>query len=362
MKKIIFYTMTLARGGTEQTVVNLANEFIKTYDITIITNINSKPEYKLNKKIKHICLDKDNKQNEKGLKKIKTKLSLARSKRLKEVIKEESPNLIFTFLPEPTIRGLSLKKSFNIPILVAIRNHPQKEFRFLKIIRNYFYQKADGFIIQDKSYAKYLKRISSNKIYLIPNFLSEDFENYEHLEKRENKIVSVGRLEKQKNFQLLIKAFSKLPKDYNHYKLEIYGKGSQKVKLQKLINSLKLEDRVILKGNTNNVRSHICKAQVFVLPSNYEGMPNALIEAMSLALPVISTNSSKAIGTIIENGKNGLIIPKNNVKELEKALRKVLENASLRKSLAKEAAKVKNIYAKKKIIQKWEFLIKTFGR
>ena len=98
------------------------------------------------------------------------------------------------------------------------------------------------------------------------------------------------------------------------------------------------------------------EATLFILSSNYEGMPNTLLEAMAKGLPVIATNSSEVIKTII-NDKNGIIVKKDNVKELTKKIQYLLDNEKQRKIISKEAAKIKEKYQKEKIIRKWKEII-----
>ena len=173
-KKIIFYTMTMKRGGTETTIANLANYFINGYDITIVTNIKCDCEYKLNSNIKLINIDEVDKSNEKFIKKIVTKLSNFRTKKLKEIFNIEKPDLIISFLPEPIIRSLRLKKYFNMPIICSLRNHPKYEYYYL-LLKYYYYNKADKIIIQGDKYKKYFLQKDFNKIVTIPNYISSDF-------------------------------------------------------------------------------------------------------------------------------------------------------------------------------------------
>ena len=359
--KILFYTMAMIKGGTERTISNLSNELIKNYDITIITNINGPIEYNLNKKIKVIPIDKKDKRKEKIIPKIITKTSSYRTKQLKEIIKQEKPNLIIATLPEPTIRILSLKKVFpHIPIIVSIRNHPNSEFKgILKTIRNHYYQYADKIVIQDIHYKKYFQKSIFKKIEVIPNYLSDEFiENNKKNEKVEKTILTIGRLEKQKNIPLLIKSFSKLNKKFNKYKLIIIGEGREKNKVLKLIKEKKLEKRVILKKTKNHIKQELEKATLFVLPSNYEGMPNVLLEAMASSLPVITTNSTEALYSIINNNVNGIIIEKNHQQELTNKIEFLLENKEKRERLSKEAVKIRKKYSKKIILKKWNSIIK----
>lgn len=351
--------MAMIKRGTERTIANLSNYFIKDYDITIITNINGPIEYKLDKRIKVIPIDKTDKRNEILPKKIITKTNKKRTKLLKKIIEEEKPNLIITTLPEPTIRILSLKKHFkDIPIIVSIRNHPNSEFRSIigKLIRNKYYKNANTITVQDINYIKYLP--NNLKIKIIPNYLSDDFIKKEKIPKKEKKIITVASLEKQKNIPLLIKAFSNLNKKYDDYKLVIIGDGREKNKIKKLIKNNHLEERIILKETSNNIKEELQSSTLFVLPSNYEGMPNALLEAMSVQLPVITTNSTEALNTIIDNNKNGIIIEKNNSQELTNKIEYVLNNNKIQNKLGKEAIKIIKKYKKEKIIKIWENLIK----
>ena len=358
-KKIIFYTMAMIRRGTERTIANLSNYFIKDYDITIITNINGPVEYELDKRIKIIPIDKIDRRNEILPLKIITKTSKKRSVELLRIIKEESPDLIITTLPEPTIRVLALKRYLkDIPIIVSIRNHPNSEFRSIlgKSIRNKYYKNADLITVQDSSYIKYLPNIL--KISVIPNYISDDFTISNKKLKKEKKIICVASLSKQKNIPLLINAFSKLDNRFNDYKLVLIGIGKEKKKIEKLIRRKNLEYKVKLKDTSSNVRDELLSSTLFVLPSNYEGMPNSMLEAMSLSLPVISTDSTEAIYSIIDDHVNGIIIPKKDVISLKNSIEYLLDNEGIRTSIGKNASKIKAKYNKDKILKLWKKIIK----
>ena len=358
-KKIVFYTMAMIRRGTERTIANLSNYFINTYDITIITNINGPIEYELDKRIKVIPIDKTDKRNEILPLKIITKTSKKRSIALLGILKEEKPDLIITTLPEPTIRILALKKYLNnIPIIVSIRNHPNSEFRSFigKSIRNKYYKNASLITVQDSSYIKYLPKCL--KIDVIPNFISDDFTTFSTSIRRDKKIITVASLSRQKNIPLLINAFSKIDNKYNDYKLVIVGSGKEKYNIEQIIRKKHLDDKVILKDTSNNVKEELSSSTLFVLPSNYEGMPNALLEAMSLSLPVITTNSTEALFNIIENNVNGIITPKNNIRMLTSNIEYLLNNRSIRTKLGKNASKIKEKYNKQTVLRKWNKIIK----
>lgn len=358
MKKILIYTMIMTRGGTEKLVANLSNYFINFYDIVVVTNINHPCEYELNPKIKFYSIDSTDKYKENKLSKIISKLSHERTNKLKKIIEKESPNIVLSLLPEPTIRALALKKEFpNISFIFSIRNHPNKEFKnpLFKLIRNYYYKKADSIVIQDILYKKYFKKDIQNKMEVIPNYVACSDKNVNI--KKEKIIMTATRLEKQKNVSLLIKAFSKLDPKFDSYKLYIYGNGSFKNKLIKIIKKMKLENRVFLKGTSNSIEKELQKATLFVLPSNYEGMPNVLLEALSNGLPVITTLSTEVIPSIVDNNVNGIIVEKNNPKILTEKIEYLLENEQVRKNMEKEAIKIKEKFSLT-ILKKWEQIFK----
>lgn len=346
--KIMFYTMGLSKGGTERNISILANEFINQYDIVIVTNNNMETSYYLNNKIKHIKLDKSNK-------KIINKISFRRTTKLLKIIKEEKPNLIIAMLPEASIRLLSIKNKINIPIIISIRNHPKYEFRFIKYIRNYYYKKADLIITQSDKYFKHLK---FNNMISIPNFIDEKFIIYRKNHKKENIIVTIGRLTYQKNISYLIDIFSKI--NNNKYKLYIYGEGKDYNKILKLIKRKKLQDKVFLKGNIDNIEDELCKAKLFILGSHYEGMPNSLIEALSLGIPSISSNSSPVISEIIINNKNGFIA--NDKTEFINKINYLINNPNILNKFSHNAYKIRNIYNKNNVINKWYSIIDKFDK
>ncbi len=358
MKKILIYTMTMVKGGAEKTIANLSNNLIDTYDVTIVTNIKCKCEYQLNKKIKLLNIDDVDKSKEKNIKKIFTKLSQKRSKKLKEIVKLEKPDLIIAFLPEAAIRALALKT--DIPVIISIRNHPTSEFKLTKFIRDHYYKKATSIIVQDDSYKKYLNKNVQDKLITIPNFLTNEYIKNIRKLKKEKRIIAASRLEKQKNLSLLIKAFSLLDKRFDEYTLLICGGGSLKEKLEKEVKKLGLENRVSLIGRVDNPQENILKSTLFVLPSNYEGMPNALMEAMACGMPVITTRSTEVIDSLVKDNENGIIIPINDLHILKEKIEYLLDSEDLRKKIGNNASKIKDIYSEDAIMKKWTKVIKKY--
>ena len=200
------------------------------------------------------------------------------------------------------------------------------------------YPLADGFVFQTKEAQEYFDKKIQKKSVIIPNPINEEFICEPYNGEREKKIVTVGRLEEQKNHKMLIKAFSKLPEGLSEYKLIIYGEGSLRPELEKQIKELNLLGRVFLPGQVDDVKNRIYKAGLFVLSSNYEGMPNALMEAMALGVPCASTDCPcGGPRFLIKNEYNGLLYNVNNELELKLAINKIIGDEELSKKISKNA-------------------------
>ena len=345
--KILFYIGSLEKGGAERVISNLANDFVKNNDIVMVTTIN-KIEYSLEKKVKHYSLDENVKLN-----------ALQRLKKLYKIIKDEKPNVIVSFLPEPSYRILLLRKFINIPIIVSVRNDPKREYSNFKrkILMKILYPLADGFVFQTEEAKEFFRKKIQNKSTIIPNPIKNEFLERKIYEgKKDNLIVSVGRLEKQKNHELLIEAFSDISKEISEYKLIIYGEGSLRKNLEEKIQNLNLQDKVFLPGTVDNIPEKIEKAKLFVMSSDYEGMPNALMEAMALGLVTISTDCPcGGPRFLIENEKNGYLVKINDKNGLAKSIKNVLKYSRDEKieEISHNARKTALTLKEEKINKKW---------
>ena len=165
------------------------------------------------------------------------------------------------------------------------------------------------------------------------------------------------QFEKQKNHALLIKAFAEAC--VNDYILEIYGEGPLKDALEKLAASLGVGDRVFLKGYSSNLKTVMAQSALFVLSSDYEGIPNVVLEAMAMGLPCITTDfAGGGAHVLIEDGENGIIVPVANEHLMADAIRRVLCDRSLAEKLSDNAMKKVKIFSAGRIYAEWGSYIK----
>ena len=168
-------------------------------------------------------------------------------------------------------------------------------------------------------------------------------------------IIASGRLNKQKNYYLLLDVFEEISSIFKSYKLEILGKGPLEDDIKRYANKKNCSDRIIFSGYVDNVKEHMKKAEVYVLSSDYEGMPNSLMEAMALGLPCVSTDCPcGGPKYLIENNVNGVLVPVNDVQKMVDALKTILNDKDLSFKLGKEASKIKEKLNPEVIYSKWE--------
>lgn len=350
--KLMLYNSSLAFGGAERVTVYLAEYFSSNnIDTTIVTTKVEDKEYEVPKEIKRTVLFY---RNEK-----KSNISII--KRLRKILKKEEPDILIVMGTPLIMYAIPASVGIKTKIIVSERNSP-KNFsgrKETKIISNILFSFADGYVFQTKEASDYYLKIKDNKE-IIPNPLFADNLPEPYEGKKENEIVNVGRLHKQKNQEMLIRAFSKISDKYPEYKLIIYGEGSERSNLEDVIKELNLMDRVIMPGSYSNVLDKIKTASLFAFSSDFEGMPNALIEAMALGLPVISTDCPcGGPKELINNGINGLLVPVGNIDIFAKKMDYILSNNEKAISIGNKAIEIRERLDSKKIGAKWlDFCLK----
>ncbi|MCD8044774.1 MAG: glycosyltransferase, partial [Tannerellaceae bacterium] len=249
---------------------------------------------------------------------------------------------------------LSLRKNRKYKLVISERNDPLKRNIFSRTWRRLLYQKADILVCQSKIVKEYYKKC---KGVVIPNPLSLEQLEEAYTGKRDKVIVAVGRLMPQKNMELLIESFAKISDRFPMYVLKIYGEGCQRNKLEKKIKNLELQDRISLMGAVQNVTHEYRKSALFVMSSDYEGFPNALIEAMAMGLPVVCTDFATGTAQELVHKENGILVPVGDAHKMSEAIKELLLDEDRREKMGKENVKIREKLAVQKIVQMWEKVI-----
>lgn len=275
----------------------------------------------------------------------------------RKLIKLEAPDLILSFLTPYNMLVLASTIGIKQKVVVAERTDPRRLLAGGHLglcLRDVLYRRASGILTQTE-YAKacYDQKFKGKTTVIFnPVTMSSDQVGMALKTKKEHVFVTAGRLEAVKNQTMMISAFAQFYKMSPEYKLVIYGDGPLKEELQKRIDDLGLHAVVTLAGQTNELWEKIKVAEAFLLTSKFEGMSNALIEAMCLGLPVISTKVAGATD-LIRDGENGFLIDVKDESALCNRMSRLANDLRLRENMGVKAACVYEMLREDKICKQW---------
>ncbi len=352
MKKVLFVTGSLRRGGAERVLSILANEMAeKGWQVHILTLLFSKRGYQLNTNVEVIDISKEERNQ------------MLDAPRLilqtRKIIKQLKPDAVISFMVTINIVTWLATRFLGVVFIPSERNDPSVgRGKVISFLQNLVYKQSTKTVMQTERAKNYFERKVQDNSIIIPNPIVV---HNMAASVKECRIVSVGRLEPQKNRELLIEAFNEVHKRYPEYVLEIFGEGSLETKLQKQINDKELGEFVKLCGNVQNIHERIANAEVFVLSSDYEGLSNALLEALMMGLPCITTNCAGSEDAI-ENGKNGIIVPVGDKEALVSAMCALIEDKDMAMRLGMEAVKRSAKFSKDTIVNQWMELVCHYSK
>ncbi len=312
MKKIAIVIAELAApGGAEKVAVDLAEEFrLRDYEVTVVKFARLPPDItRHDVPVRIINLDIPERPG--GLF-TQITILLHRAWQFRKLFQREQFDHIFSFLEAANVPcALACADS-----VLSVHLDPSTMTRSEWLAFRWLYPRAKRVIAVSRQMQDLLEKQAHlknvNCIYNPVNTQLIHEKAQEHLALEGRFILSVGRLEKQKRFDLLIEAFAQ-SKAQQDCKLVIVGRGSQQDVLEQRIKALGLEERVLLVGFDPNPYKYMAKAEFQVMSSDYEGYPLVLIEALSLGCPIVSTDCPTGPREIIRHGENGLLVEKGNV-------------------------------------------------
>lgn len=348
MRDVVIVTGSMGRGGAEGVVASVANGLAQRgWKIHIVSLLFNTCDYDLEPSVECINISKEKKNQI-----IDTpRLVLT----LRKIIKQIQPEVVFSFMVAINIVTWMATRGLKVKYIPSERNDPDKgRNKVVKKLQTIAYAAADTTVFQTTRAKEYFSDEIQKRSVIIPNPLRDMPEAiYGHTKR----IVTAGRLSGQKNHRLLIDAFEAIHRDYPDFSVDIYGEGSMKDELQSYIDGNGLSSSVNLCGKVDNVPECIRNAYMFVLPSDYEGLSNALLEAMGIGLPCITTNCAGS-DDAIQDGMNGLIVPVKDQKALESAMRRLIERPEQAIEIGKKARASMTRYKVENVIDQWETLLR----
>lgn len=352
--KIAFYISSLRKGGAERVIVNLAQHFYKEgYQVVIVTTRKAENEYSVSEGIKRRISEPEEAELNRG----RVGNFRARLSKLRNIWKEEKPDLILSFIGKNNMMAILSAAFLSIQVVVSVRGNPPSEYysKSLKTAANLLFRRAAGVVLQTKDSMGFFSKAVQKKAVILQNPLNPLFLKPIYTGERRNEIVSVGILDENKNQTMLLKAFALIAEEFPEMELIFYGEGEKREELAALAKELSVSDRLHMPGTCDAVQDTIDKARIFVLSSDTEGSPNAVMEAMSLGLAVISTDCPcGGPAELIENNKNGILVPVGEEKALAEALRKVLSKPEFENKLRENAVTIQQRLAPDKVCTCWQ--------
>ena len=344
----------MAKGGSQRVIANLAESLVeKGHQVTIVTTMIAEDEYELPGGVKRIISDISEEEitsNRIGnLKK--------RFCKLRNIWKKEQPDIIISFIGKNNFMAILTAWGLKIPVVVSVRAEPTVEYYngFMRFFAKHLLCKAAGVVLQTEDSKTFFNKKTLKKAVVLPNPLNPNFIDEYYDGPRENKIVTVGRIDSLKNQKLIVESFYKIAGELPDVELVLYGDGEDRESLMESAKNSPYGDRIFFPGSVNNVKEHIKTAKLFVLSSNAEGMPNALMEALALGIPCVSTNCPCGGPKMLMEGKeNGILVPVGDSEEMAKAMKVILQYEKLWEKYSKNAYRITETLNPDVVNKRWE--------
>lgn len=344
--KIAFAIPAMGFGGAERVVSLLANEFAtKGHEVFILSlSGNTECAYPLNNGVKLVPITDQSSTTRTWLE-------------FRKVCKNIRPNIVLAFLTGTGVAAATFLIGTKIPVIISERCDPSaKDMALsskLKVMEFFSRRFTAGYVFQSEGAKSYFPKSIQKKSCIILNPLNSESLPERDPDHIDNRIVAVGRLHPQKNFKMLIDAFA-ASKAKEQHTLHVFGEGSLRKELEQQIQSLGMSGKVFLEGNSKKVHEDIKQAKLFAFTSDYEGLPNALMEAMAIGLPCISTDCSPGgARMLIQNGENGILVPCGDRDEFTCQLDELCNDPEKLKNYGEKARQIKERTNIETIAEQW---------
>ena len=356
VKHIAFYIGSLNKGGAERVFVNLADFFrSEGYRVTMVTQYRypANEEYALPEGVGRVISDLTDAE----LGRNRAVNFCRRLRKLRGIWRAEQPDLVLSCIGKNNFMAVVTTMFTGVKPVVSVVGEAGEEYpgRVMRLLANLLFPHAAGIVLQTERSRSFFNRQIQRRAVILPNSLNPAFIRPRYEGEREKRIVTVGRMDTNKNHEMMLRAFAALGDQYPEYTLTIYGDGELRPYLNSLAGELGIAERVFLPGVIPDVAERIERAALFLLTSYSEGVSNALIEALALGLPVIATDvPSGGTEELVSDGVNGRIIPAGDQKALEKAMDQLLGDPAYAECLGRKAAEIQSRLAPERVNRLWK--------
>lgn len=356
MRKILFHINSMEQGGAERVVSNLANQFSKDgYKVVVATEWQAENEFRLGKDVQRIHVGLKKQDENRG----RISKMLLRVKYLRKLMIEEKPDIVLAFCHKANYRALMAGIGIKIPIVISVRTDPVGHYDTFadKIQGPLLFPRAAGCVFQTEGQREFFPQYLQKKSRIILNPVNDKYLNVPKPKVREKTVVQSGRLVDFKNQPMLIRAFLKVHEKHPDYSLQIYGGDSldgTKEILEAIIRENNSEDFVRLMGASDSLEQQLPRASVYAFSSDWEGLPNALLEAMVLGMPIVATDCPcGGPRTVMTNEVDGLLVPIKDENAMAEGINRLIEDRELAEKLGDNARKISDRINGPAVIAQW---------
>jgi glycosyltransferase involved in cell wall biosynthesis len=341
-KKVLLAIPQLTGGGAERVVSVWANELShRGYDTSILVFGRTKDEYHTHQNVKIYAVASD-------LEEYKAMPYSIRFRIMRSLVKQIRPYYIISFLPSMQVWMMLASIGLGIKRIETIRINPWR-INVTNPLHTFLwklcYRTSDKIILQASDQGSFFSQRDQKKSILIPNPISELYvNNYkETFSQVPTEFIAAGRIDPQKNYKMMIRAFAQVCSENQNLHLRIFGTGSEAytAELENYIKELDMENHIFLMGRSPNMEEEYKKSDIYLMTSDYEGLPNALAEAMISQLICISTDCKTGPKDLIDDGVNGYLVPVNDAAALAGAIKQVLHMSYIEREQMAVAAREK---------------------
>lgn len=362
MGSVAFYIGSLKKGGAERVFVNLATYFLEQgCNVTMVTQYKKENEYELPAGVRRVISDLT--PEEEGGRIVNL---FRRYKKLRRIFREIHADVVLSTIGKNNFMALLANAFLPTKVVVSVVAEPTEEYptKGMRLLAKTLFYAADGIVMQTADAVRFFQPSLQKKFVILKNSLNPAFVRPRYEGDRPQDIVAVGRMDENKNQRMAIRAFCKIAERFPDARLILYGDGPLRRELTEEVRSLDMSERILLPGRITDVPEKLEKAYGFVLTSFTEGMPNTLIEAMSLGTACISTDCPcGGPKDLIRDGENGFLVPVDDSDALADRLTKLLENPDLMQQMGKNAAKLQAEYLPEKVNREWaDYFQKIAGK
>jgi glycosyltransferase involved in cell wall biosynthesis len=353
---------SLAFGGAERVLTILANAWIaRGWEVTLISLNDSAwaSFFELDPHVHWIRLGL--------LKEVANPLAglwnnFLRVRALRKAIRKSNPQVVISFIETMNVLTLVAIRDLNIPIIISERTDPAKHRigPVWNCLRTLLYPSACRLVVICNNNQAFFKPLLAERVCTIPNpiFPPPVVQGETPFLPQRPFVIAAGRLSHEKGHDLLIRAFARLGDHHPDWNLVILGEGSQRSELERLVFEFRLGERVFLPGRVKNPYDYYLKADLFVLPSRYEGFGNVLGEAMACGMPVVAANCSPGVAEVVQDGVNGLLAEPDDVDSLTAAMDNLMSDIGRRANLGEQARLTSERFSLDSVMTLWENLIR----